>query len=291
MTEQQDILHRANDGIIAGVCSGLAQRWGIDTGVLRFAFIALTIATLGTFALVYVALWLVLPSQEQVRRLVDVDPDFVASDIYGVRDSRRNCGRKREKTHVDYSHTPPQPPDAAVAAAAMRMQSAEQTRQSQSFFLIAMGLGLGTLLVVTGVACFVSSFAPVFSPLQFWPLIVIALGIMRMVLPGEHGYCIESFMFGFVLFCLGAVLLASTTGVYFMHFDIWFMQGWPILALATGCFLLWKGTFLSGFILCVMVLVTVFCLVGVAFCSDPGPALPTLVELPFVKGFPVMVVG
>lgn len=290
MPDHQQTFYRANDGVIAGVCSSLARYWGIDTGVLRFAFIALTVATVGAFALVYIALWLVLPSHEGVRRTVDVNPDYVASDIYGARESQEACTRRQEKMRVDYAHVPPQSPDVAAAAAAARARECGRQMQPQSAAPVAIGLGLGLLLAVVGMALVVSSFVTAFTPLQLWPLGVVALGIVRMVIPAERGYRLEDFTLGFVLFCLGAVLLASTAGIFFMHFGVWLIQGWPILAMALGCLLLWRGTDLNGFAFCVMALMAAFCVVGVVFCSDPGPAMSMLTGMPFTKDLPVMVV-
>lgn len=290
MPDPQQTFYRANDGIIAGVCSGLARYWGIDTGVLRFAFIALTVATVGAFALIYIALWLVLPSQEGVRRTVDVNPDYAASDIYGARESQEACKHKREKTRADYAHEPPQSPDMAATAAAARAREWSRQAPPQSPAPVAIGLGLGILLAVVGMAFAVSSFATVFTPLQFWPLGVVALGIVRMVVPAERGYRLEDFTLGFVLFCLGAVLLANTAGVFFVHFGTWLMQGWPILAMALGCLLLWRGTSFNGFAFCVMALMVAFCATGVMFCSNPGPAMETLIGMPFTRGLPMMVV-
>lgn len=289
MPDHQQTFYRANDGIIAGVCSSLAQYWGIDTGVLRFAFIALTVATVGAFALIYVALWLVLPSREGVHRTVDVNPDYAASDIYGDRESQEACRQKREKTRVDYAHVPPKSPDVAAASAATRAKECGRQTQPQSPAPVAIGLGCGLLLAVVGMAFAVSSFVTVFTPLQFWPLGVVALGIVRMVVPAEQGYRLEDFTLGFVLFCLGAVLLAGTAGIFFMHFSAWFVQCWPILAMALGCLFLWRGTSLNGFAFCVMALMVAFCMAGVVFCSDPGPAMSTLADMPFAKGLPVVV--
>lgn len=287
MPGQSETFYRSSDGMVAGICSSCAQRWGVDTGVLRFAVIALTLATGGAFALVYVALWLILPVEGVIRHTVDVRPDSVASDTYGMR-SQESSKQKKEKARVDYAHVPPQSPDAAVAARA-KETSRERASKQASAAPVAVGLGIGVLLIVLGMSFLLSLVAPVFSPLQFWPLVMVAFGIMAMVVPISGVYSVEHFMIGFVFFCFGVVLLAVTTGVFFVHVKTWVVQGWPLLSMAVGCLLLWRGTYLNGFALCVMVLVVLFCVVGIAFCSDAGPSLSFITQQPFTKGFPVVV--
>ncbi len=46
---------------IAGVCGGLAEKWGINPLWVRLAFIVLTFFTLPLSIVIYVVLWLVVP--------------------------------------------------------------------------------------------------------------------------------------------------------------------------------------------------------------------------------------
>ena len=49
---------------IAGVCSGLADYFGLDPTVVRVAYVLLSIGSLGTGILVYIVLWAVIPERE-----------------------------------------------------------------------------------------------------------------------------------------------------------------------------------------------------------------------------------
>lgn len=49
--------------LVAGVCSGLAEYFGVDATVVRLVFVALTVVTAGFFALVYLAAWVVIPEE------------------------------------------------------------------------------------------------------------------------------------------------------------------------------------------------------------------------------------
>ena len=48
---------------IAGVCAGLADRFGLSRGLVRLAFV-LSIVLPGPQFLVYIALWIFIPSED-----------------------------------------------------------------------------------------------------------------------------------------------------------------------------------------------------------------------------------
>ncbi|MFC5719037.1 PspC domain-containing protein [Streptomyces gamaensis] len=52
--------------MIAGVCAGLARRFGMSARTMRILFV-LSIVLPGSQVLLYLALWLLLPSEEQHR--------------------------------------------------------------------------------------------------------------------------------------------------------------------------------------------------------------------------------
>ena len=51
-----------NDRWIAGVCSGLARRFGISSGVMRLIFV-LSCLLPGPQILIYLILWMLLPNE------------------------------------------------------------------------------------------------------------------------------------------------------------------------------------------------------------------------------------
>ena len=62
------MLVRTRDGrIIAGVCSGLSEYFGLDATLIRVIVAVLTVFTGGFGALAYLAAWVVIP--EEVPRL------------------------------------------------------------------------------------------------------------------------------------------------------------------------------------------------------------------------------
>ena len=51
-----------NDRMIAGVCSGIARRFGIDPTIVRLAFVA-SLLLPGPQILIYLAAWILMPEE------------------------------------------------------------------------------------------------------------------------------------------------------------------------------------------------------------------------------------
>ena len=49
--------------MVAGVCAGLGQFFGIDANIVRIVFAALTVFSAGAAALVYLIAWVVVPEE------------------------------------------------------------------------------------------------------------------------------------------------------------------------------------------------------------------------------------
>lgn len=56
------------DRVLGGVCGGLGGLLDVSAWWFRAAFVALSIITLGAFALLYLALWLAIPQASPVGR-------------------------------------------------------------------------------------------------------------------------------------------------------------------------------------------------------------------------------
>ncbi|WP_438486166.1 PspC domain-containing protein [Streptomyces sp. S186] len=60
------LVRPANNRMIAGVCAGLARRFGTSPATMRVIFL-LSCLLPGPQFLVYLALWILLPSEERSR--------------------------------------------------------------------------------------------------------------------------------------------------------------------------------------------------------------------------------
>jgi phage shock protein PspC (stress-responsive transcriptional regulator) len=52
---------------LAGVCIGLAEQFGVSVTILRLAFVLGFVFSMGMFMLVYVILWIIMPSEPERR--------------------------------------------------------------------------------------------------------------------------------------------------------------------------------------------------------------------------------
>ncbi len=60
---EKRLVRLASDKKIAGVCAGLARYFGMDTSIMRIAYLVLTILSGSLLFWIYVILWLVLPQE------------------------------------------------------------------------------------------------------------------------------------------------------------------------------------------------------------------------------------
>lgn len=58
---QRKLVRRTDDKMIAGVCSGAADYFGVDTNLVRLLVVIATVLGAGSLVLVYLAAWLLIP--------------------------------------------------------------------------------------------------------------------------------------------------------------------------------------------------------------------------------------
>ena len=103
MAREKKLYKKRDDKFIAGVCSGLADYFDIDPTIMRLGFVLLTFATYGLMIVIYLCLWLVLPSDEPNQSVKiktkrrDYSKDDYSYETYenGKREKRKS---KKEKS-------------------------------------------------------------------------------------------------------------------------------------------------------------------------------------------------
>ncbi len=64
-------LYRSREGrLVAGVCAGLGDYFGIDATIVRLIFVALTVFA-GMGVLLYVVAWLIIPEQGEPASIAE----------------------------------------------------------------------------------------------------------------------------------------------------------------------------------------------------------------------------
>jgi phage shock protein PspC (stress-responsive transcriptional regulator) len=74
--------HRSRRGkMIAGVCAGLAEEFGISVTILRVGFLLSALFSGGMGLIIYVVLWMVMPYREPEGAVYDpIEPSWVPVD-------------------------------------------------------------------------------------------------------------------------------------------------------------------------------------------------------------------
>ncbi len=62
-SEPKKLYRSRTNRMLAGVCSGLANFFGIDPTVVRLIFVAGTLLGFGSFILIYLVLFIVVPEE------------------------------------------------------------------------------------------------------------------------------------------------------------------------------------------------------------------------------------
>jgi len=67
--------HRSHRGrMVAGVCAGLAEEFGVSVTVIRLAFVLAVVIGWGMGLVLYLALWVIMPYRDEREVLVPRDP-------------------------------------------------------------------------------------------------------------------------------------------------------------------------------------------------------------------------
>jgi len=71
-----DWTRSSRDRMIAGVCGGLAQEFGVPTAVVRLAFFLSMFFSGGIGAIIYVVLWAVMPLEDWADEVDELERRF-----------------------------------------------------------------------------------------------------------------------------------------------------------------------------------------------------------------------
>ena len=60
-TSGRRLVRRRHDKVVAGVCGGVADHFGIDANIVRLALVAAVVLGLGSGIVIYLAAWWLMP--------------------------------------------------------------------------------------------------------------------------------------------------------------------------------------------------------------------------------------
>jgi phage shock protein C len=71
MSGQKQLIRPREGRMVAGVCAGIGQFFGIDANIIRIVFAVLTVFSGGAAALVYLIAWLVVPEEGETTSIAE----------------------------------------------------------------------------------------------------------------------------------------------------------------------------------------------------------------------------
>ena len=129
--------------VIGGVCSGLAEFFGLDVALVRIAFvIAFLFASFGFW--LYIILWIVLPVEGQ------------QSTVNG----QQSTVNSQQST--------------------VNSQQSESVSESKSESKVKSILA-GSFVILIGLLFLINNFIPINWVWKLWPLILVAIGVVMIV--------------------------------------------------------------------------------------------------------------
>ena len=144
--ENRKLRRNPMNRVIGGVCSGLADFFGVDVALMRIAFvIAFLFASFGFW--LYVILWIVLPENGQ-QTTDNGQQSFGQSQSQGQGQSQS-----------------PQSESVSVSKSESKVKS----------------IFAGAFIILIGLLFLVNNFIPINWVWKLWPLILVAIGVVMIV--------------------------------------------------------------------------------------------------------------
>lgn len=137
-------LHRSSTNrVIAGVAGGLGEYFDIDPTIIRIIFILLTIFG-GSGILIYLVLWLIMPSEGATS----LPNDHIRKSVFEIRETVRS-----------FAHD---------------LRTGESTNERKMWF--------GVIILVIGLLFLFNNFGVFgfYTLDRFWPLVVIIVGLLLL---------------------------------------------------------------------------------------------------------------
>ncbi|NTU89582.1 MAG: PspC domain-containing protein [Actinobacteria bacterium] len=154
-------------------------------------------------------------------------------------------GPKKETPGAAYSATPgaaySATPGAAYSATYGAAYDAKPPKEKVQAWYIGPAVVFGLVLICLGLSTLVSRFIPDFSLWAYWPLIIVAFGVLEACTPGKKGWSISRVFSGLSTVTIGLVLFACTTR--FFGWGVWYtiLTLWPIFLVAFGVSIIASG--------------------------------------------------
>lgn len=141
---EKKLYRSKKDQIIGGVCGGVAEYFGIDSTLVRLAFVLFALIE-GAGIIAYIIAWIIIPERPEVTQKSE-------EEVYDVEIDK-------EDEEGEYKASSEGPKE--------EKKSKEQRKRI-----------LGLILVALGVFFILDNWIPGFYWRRFWPVVLIILGVV-----------------------------------------------------------------------------------------------------------------
>lgn len=186
--------YRGDDKVIAGVCSGMAQRYDVDTVVVRVTWVVLFLCTAGLIAIPYLVFALTLPNEPRDAHVTEVNPVSVASDKYSqvvaAKKTPQAGSMEQYGVQADVAHMPPRPPQGEGVKVNSKPAYIAYNHTEDSFVpfhsyprrgLVALAVAVAATLIFAVAINLFTLRHPDQSLWNFWPVLFVVVGIVFLV--------------------------------------------------------------------------------------------------------------
>jgi|GEM_PF-134542 len=249
MVEQRSLYRSRGDRMIAGVCGGIADYFGVDPTLVRLIAVLLLVVGNGVTFFVYIIMAIVVPEEPlDVMGAPPVPgssrpsapPIPSAAPLVPEPGAAPMAAPEGASVAAPYAETAraseptPQPPVTPSTPWVPPVPEVKRGRRG--------GIGVGFFLIVLGVAFLAAQFIPGIAWWNLWPLVIVVAGIVQCFTPGAEGWNVYRFFDGLGTIAVGVVLLGNMTGYIAWNFWWILLTLWPVLLIAAGFGILGKGT-------------------------------------------------
>ncbi len=167
-------LYRSRDDrMIAGVCGGLADYFNVDSSLVRLAVLFIFLFQ-GVGLIAYIIAWLVI-SEEPVKNEYRMPDDYYIED--GKRQKSKNQQQKENETsnqeeNKDYNDQEAEKESEKKYYQQYQDQNAESSSNRRKLFAV--------IMILVGSIFLVDIWIPELYWEKYWPLILIAAGILML---------------------------------------------------------------------------------------------------------------
>ena len=171
-----------DDRMLAGVAGGLAELWDADPSLIRIIWAVLVVLTGGIALVVYIVMAIVVPEEDelagQAAFVPGTPPPSPAGSAGGPESGAPVSGWDASAPASGWVS----PYDAGTGRRETRAARRTARRAGRGRGTGAAPAFIGVLLVLVGVWFLVREYLPTIDFDWFWPLVLIALGVLVLVM-------------------------------------------------------------------------------------------------------------